>query len=205
MIGFIRDWILNIVTLVLFIVLVEMLVPTGKMKKYVSLITGIVLVIAIISPFLEIFGSKFELTDLQTANSNFLDRKEIEKDGKILEEEQMKQITDVYRKKLISQIEDGAKSVEGITGAKADIIINEDYNSGDFGEIKRVYLEVSQDGKGSSIKPVAEIEKVKVGDDESVPHEAAKPDPALVKKLEEKLAGLFNLNRDNIVISLQGG
>lgn len=157
MIEFIKQWVINIVTLVLFIVMFEMLLPTGKMKKYVGLVTSTILVIVIISPLVGLLGRNFDFTALQTLNSNALDRLQVEKESKLLEEEQLKQIVEVYRQKIIEQMEQNAKEVAGVMQVKADIIFNEDYNSKTFGEIKRAYLEIATveentGGDGSSNK-----------------------------------------------------
>ena len=202
MIEFIKDWVLNIVTLVLFIILIEMLVPSGRMKKYAGLVTGFILIIAIINPFIGLIGGKFSLTDSMAASGGFLDRVEIQKDSKLLEEAQMKQIVEVYRKKIIARLEQTAMDTAGVTGAKADVIINEDYGSENFGEIKRAYLEIEGKGDKDSVRPVTKIEKVKVGGvGETAGQEAETPDPAMVKRLEDRISGLYGVDRSNIVIS----
>jgi stage III sporulation protein AF len=198
---FIKDWVLNIVALVLFIVLIEMLVPSGRMKKYVGLVTGFILIIAIINPFIGLIGSKVNILDSLTTNSGFLDRAEIKKDSNLLKEDQMKQIVEVYRKKIIERLEQTALDTEGVTGAKADVIINEDYNADNFGEIKRAYLEIEVEGKKEEIKPVAKVDKIKVGDEIQAAETGEKPDPAVVKRLEDRVSGLYGVERDNIVIS----
>lgn len=212
MISFLKDWVINIVTLVLFIVLIEMLVPSGRLKKYVGLMTGVVLIIAIINPFVKVMGGKVDLTDVQAVDSSFLDRLEIEKDAKFYKDEQMKQIVEVYRKKIISQIEDSARKINGVSDAKADVIINEDSGSENFGEIKRAYVEVATEGKVGTIEPVARVDKVVVGEEGggegdkkgvSPPGAGGKPDDALSKEIEDKLSGLYNIDRDNIIISQQ--
>ena len=140
MIGFIKQWVVNIVALALFIVIVEMLVPAGEIKKFIRLVTGTILVIAIISPLTELYGKGIDIGGLQMSNSMDLDKLQIEKESKLLEEEQMKQTVEVYRQKITEQIELAAMEDEKVKEARADIIFNEDYNSKDFGEIKRIYL-----------------------------------------------------------------
>ena len=150
MVGFIKQWVVNIVALALFIVIVEMLVPTGEIKKFIRLVTGTILVIAIISPLTELYGKGIDIGGLQMSNSMDLDKLQIEKESKLLEEEQMKQTVEVYRQKITEQIELAAMEDEKVKEARADIIFNEDYNSKDFGEIKRIYLEVDSEEEGAA-------------------------------------------------------
>lgn len=201
MINFLKDWIMNITVLVLFIVLIEMLMPSGRMKKYAGLVTGIILIIAIINPFLKLVGSKVDLSDIQAVNGNEIDRLEIEKNSKLLEGEQMRQITEVYRKKIIKQLEDNALKSKEVAEARGDVIINEDYNSASFGEIKRAYLEITLKGENTGIKPVAKVERIKIGEGGTKEEESASLDPMLKKQLEDRIAGLFNIDKENIIIS----
>ena len=208
-IDFIKQWVINIVTLVLFIVMFEMLLPTGKMKKYVGLATGTILVIAIISPLMDLFGGDMDFTALQVINSNTLDRLQIEKDSELLEEEQMKQIVEVYRQKIIEQLEQNAQEVDGVEQAKADIIFNEDYNAKTFGEIKRAYLQItsktenSSDERDSSLdaEAVARVEKVKVGEVKKTQDGNTECDPALKKRIEDRISQVFGVKSENIIIS----
>jgi stage III sporulation protein AF len=201
MIDFIKDWVLNIVTLVIFIIIIEMLVPSGRMKKYAGLVTGFVLIIAIINPFLGLLGGKVNLTDSLSADSAFLDRAELKKNSSLLEEQQMKQIVEVYRKKIIGQLERSAMDTKGVTKAKADVIINEDYNSENFGEIKRAYLEIGVDAQRDGISPAIKVEKVRTGDGAEPADTGWKADPAIVGQLEDRISSLYGVDRGNIVIS----
>jgi hypothetical protein len=89
-----------------------------------------------------VLGKNADITAFQITNSNTLDKLQIEKDSKVLEKAQMKQIVEVYRDKIIQQIEQSAEEVEGVSRARAEVLINEDYASRDFGTIQRAYIEI---------------------------------------------------------------
>lgn len=195
---------MNIVTIAVFIVLFEILLPSGKTRKFVSLITGFILIIAIIRPFLNILGSEVKFEDFQIGNSNFLDRKEIEANSRMLGEEQMKQVIELYRKKVIGQLEQTSKEVEGVYAAKADLIINEDYTSDNFGEIKRVYIILNlNEDRTETIKPIAHVEKVNIGGDNEQRETVRKLDDKIKRDIEDRINRLFNVNKENIIISLK--
>ncbi|NLP06796.1 MAG: stage III sporulation protein AF [Clostridiaceae bacterium] len=226
MLEFVKNWTVNIVILVLFIVITEMLLPKGKMRKYANLMTGTILVIAIIEPVTGLFGKPFDFSSSQTMAASAIDRKEIEKAGMLFEEEQIKQTVRLYRKRIIEQIEHQAQEVDGVEKAKADVIINEDYNSASFGEIKRIYIEAETDaadhrdagdrdsreipaGKSSSdtedlnlIKTpgIRKIDPVKIGDRRSMP-EGTTIDKKLQEKLSERITNVFGVSREHIIIT----
>jgi len=231
MLDFIRQWVVNIVTLVLFIVIVEMLLPGGKMKKYISLVTGTILIIVIINPLTGLTAKKFDFTASQTKTSNLLEKAQIQKEGKNLEQAQLKQIVEVYRKNIIDQLEQNAEEIDGVKDARADVIINEDYQSPAFGEIKRAYISITADntknsgldtpgaqgtmgeGKGASaagtgeggigneIVPVEKVQTVKIGSTASNGQVAGKCDPKLKGLLEDRISRVFGVDKQNIVIT----
>lgn len=207
MIEFLRGWIVNIITLVMIIVLLEILVPSGKIKKFVDLVSGFILIIAIINPVIATVKKGVNLTEFQMASSNFIDKKSIEADSKILKEKQMSQITQNYRYKLIKQIEESAQGIEGIGKVKADIIINEDYNSESFGEIKRVYVTLQLKEEDQKVKPVSKIETVKIqlkeGDQKSQASAGKEVSAELKSQIEGKIQKIMDVTRDHIVITLQ--
>lgn len=206
MIGFLKNWVFNIAALVVFIVLLEIMIPSGKIKKTINLVSGFILIIAMVNPFLNYFKKGMDLKEFQITDSNFLDRREIEADSKILKEKHMKQITEVYRRKIIRQLEENTGIISGVTGIKADVIINEDYNSDAFGEIKRVYLYITLDKKQNRIKPVVKVEKVRINNDDGIQKENEdkndKIGNALEIQLEDRISKLFNLRKEDIVINV---
>lgn len=205
MIAFLRDWVVSIVTLVIFLILIEIIVPSGKTRKFVNLVSGFVLMIALINPFLKLSKTDIDLKGFQFSNSNYLSKKDIEEKSKVMNNMQMKQISAVYRENIINQLEEGVKGVKGVSDAKADVIINEDYKSKTFGEVKRVYLFIRPEENKSTIKPVKKVEKVSIGGDVKPKEEGVKINSKLESQLKERVIKFLGIERDNIVINLQEG
>ncbi|OPZ93625.1 MAG: Stage III sporulation protein AF (Spore_III_AF) [Firmicutes bacterium ADurb.Bin419] len=208
MIDFLKNWSLNIVTIVIFIVLLEMLLPSGKMKKMINLVSGLILVIVLINPVLGILEKGVDLKTYQMANSNFIDKTEIMVNSEVLKEEQTRQITNVYRNKIIDQLECTIKEVKGVFDVKADVIINEDYSSENFGEVKKVYiaLKLGSNDENEGVKPVKKIDKIRVEtkkSGESKEKSGAGIDKELKAHVEDKIEKLLNIHNENIVISLE--
>jgi stage III sporulation protein AF len=200
MIGFLREWIVGIVTLVIFLLLIEIIVPSGKTKKFVNLISGFVLMIALINPFLKFSKMDIDLKSFQFSQSNYINKKDIEQKSKVMNDKQMKQISAVYRENIIRQLEDGVKGVKGISDVKADVIINEDYKSQAFGEVKRVYLSIKPEESKDKVKPVKKVKKVSIGDDVKPKEDADKINSKLKGQIEEIVTRFLGVEKENIVI-----
>jgi stage III sporulation protein AF len=229
MLGFIKDWTVNIVMMVLFVVIVEMLLPRGRMKKYVNLLTGTILIIVIIEPLTGLFGQNFDFSAAQTAAAGNIDRREIEKASKLLEEEQLRQTTELYRRRIIEQITQSAKEVEGVKDAQADVIINEDHDSEYFGEIKRIYITVymrgnagadTKAGSNGDSKPasmdstasrkddsaregtikVDRIESIRTGGMDGDDSGSTVYDAGLERRLTERIGEIFGVETGSIIV-----
>jgi stage III sporulation protein AF len=205
MIEFLKGWVLNIVILTMFIVLLEILIPSGKIKKFIDLVSGLILIIAVINPFVGLLGKDLDLKELQISSSNFIDRKEIEANSKVLNEQHIKQITEVYRKKIIKQLEDNTKEIKGVADAKADVLIDQNYESPSFGEIKRVYLDLKLGDKEKGVKPVLRVDKVELGTKGTISEDGGEINREIKQAIETKITRTLGIQNEDIIISLQDG
>jgi len=210
MIEFLKSWVLNIVTLAILIVLLEILVPSGKLKKFVNLVSGFILIIAIINPVLGLFESGQYKIDFDTQSSFYLDKKSIEENSRVMNERQLKLTVDLYRERLIKEIEKRAGEISGNYTVKADVIINEDSGTELFGQIKKVYLTLGETDERKNIKPVNGIERIKVekigdtaGEGEDKVENSGKVDEKTAERLKESISNYLSIKKDDIVITLK--
>ncbi len=54
---FIKEWILNIIIFLLLSMIIDMLLPANNMRKYVKLVTGLLLISIIITPLFQLLSS----------------------------------------------------------------------------------------------------------------------------------------------------
>ena len=72
----------SIIVAIIFIVIIEMLLPNNANKKYIKVVSGIYLIITIINPFLKILNQDFEFklpemeNNIEATNSRGVDLKE---------------------------------------------------------------------------------------------------------------------------------
>lgn len=204
MISFLKNWALSIVTLVLFLLLVEIMMPSGSTKKFVNLVAGFILMLAIIRPVTELFTKDIRISETFYIDSSFLDRSEISRRSSKLEDEQRQQVLNLYRERLLERIEQAVMETEGVGKARADVIINEDYESGRFGEVKRVYLELYP----AFPKPADTIEVQKVEIRDKKPSEGYDCPPEIIEEIKAKIGRITNIEEHDVVVSVkeaQGG
>ncbi|NSW91349.1 MAG: stage III sporulation protein AF [Firmicutes bacterium] len=216
MLEFLKDWVLNIAVIAVLLVFIELLIPSGKTKKFVNLISGFILIITIIQPFLKFLLKGYDLNWLNAIDNSFSVITEVDVTNTEFREEQIKQIVKVYRKRLIEQIIEIAKGVEEVRDAEADVILNEDYNSQRFGEIKRVYVNIVIDNENRQgdldpiIAPVRKIDEVKINigqiEQKDTSRERDIEDKLknkIVETLEDRISRSLMIKREDIVISFK--
>ncbi|HEX2926324.1 MAG TPA: stage III sporulation protein AF [Ruminiclostridium sp.] len=212
MLDFLRSWIINIVTISIILVLFEIIVPSGKIKKIINLIAGFVLLIAVVNPFLTLKNRSFDLGQNVISDSMYLDKNELEASSKLLKDKQMKQVSEVYRDKVADSIREQAEKVEGVSEAEADIEINEDYTSDKFGEITKVNLRIKRGKKKTdsvkinSVMPVKRIDISLPSDKEKGRKSAEPPEDAESKKISEQVRQninkSFEIRKDSIIVTV---
>lgn len=58
--GFLTGWISNIVLIILFAVIVDLLIPNNSFQKYIKMVIGLLLILAILNPLLKMAGSNVD-------------------------------------------------------------------------------------------------------------------------------------------------
>ena len=205
MLSFLSSWVINIVTVSIIIVLFEMLIPNGKTKKIINLITGFILIIAIINPFLSLKTSDINIAGIALRESSYLDKKEIENSSKYMGKTQMSQITEVYKKRVCENISSQLDNMDGIEQATVSVDINENNESESFGEIQKVYITIKKGEKSEntkSIKPVIVVNKVDI----SIKKESKKAvvdfgEQKLQDSVKENINKTFQIDTKNIVVN----
>lgn len=213
MLEFLKSWIINIVTITIILILFEIIMPSGKIKKVISLIAGFILLIAVINPFFALKNKNFDLGQNVISDSMYIDKNELEASSKLLKDKQMKQVSQVYKEKVINSIQEQALKVDGVSQAKADIEINEDYSSDKFGEITRVNLQVKRGKKKSdSVKiiSVMPVEKVDISlpfikgkkNNKTVEAPVDEESKKITEQLRQTINKSFEIKNDNIIVTV---
>lgn len=75
MMSFLRQWIISICTIIIFITAVELVLPNNSMKKYSKFVLGLILIITLIKPIIQIFDKSINMdniiqSEIETFNSN---------------------------------------------------------------------------------------------------------------------------------------
>lgn len=137
MIVAITGWIKGIVIVVLFAAFLDLLLPSSSIQKFVRVIMGLFIMMAILNPVIDLIDKSFADEQMPAASNNFNNNHlavDIA-DASLSAASKREQLTrDYYVRDLIKQIRATVLSIEGVADAKVTISLEEISKQG--GEVK---------------------------------------------------------------------
>ena len=162
MADFLRNWIVNITAIIIFIMFLDTIMPNNTMKRYINVIIGILIIIAVIKPILlmkdnadSFYGNILETANYfeksgSAVNSEGISKYQKEKAILIFENNLKNEITRLVRNNTMSEYKE----------ISVDLELERNIESKDLGNIKAISVALSND-KGK----VIEVNRIKIGFD----------------------------------------
>jgi stage III sporulation protein AF len=162
---FMKGWIINIVTTMIFVAFVEVLVPGSSMRKYVNLVIGLLVMIVIISPLLHLAAGDYNIGMDILNKGHAIDLRDTELLLNSVKQQQKESITRVYREKVQRQVSEQVMHINPGSNAVAEVFIDEDHDSKSFGKILGIRVLISPGKEGQDIEDGIEVSRIKVNID----------------------------------------
>lgn len=203
----IYSWVKSIIIFLILTTIITNLLGKSTYKKYVDLITGIILVILVISPLLKIFHLQETLDYYFSANFLMAEAEDINVKFKDVEEVQMNTIFSEYKEEIKKQVVSLLEN-EDLYLVSFAITIDDNAESNTFGVLKSMnivasYVREDTKEESNAIKKI-EIDPIKIGNktssDTGLDRNFLSPEEINAKNL---LSDFYNINPDNINISIQ--
>jgi len=198
LIEFLRSWVLNIVIIIIFITITDVVLPEGNIKKYVRVIIGTFVLLTIIKPFINItdIANDFERAYIE-ANVVLNGDNELF-DKEVLSSYQNKKAIEIYESKLKDMITSAVSYKTSINKKNIDVTININKNqdSSEFGMISNISVIIDNQEKEGKIE---KIKKVRIGEEEKVIYNEAeeynfneKTSTADIRNMLSEMLGIDN-------------
>ncbi len=133
---------------IIVITIIEMLLPNGKNKKYVTFVSSMLLIIIIINPIITLFNKNLNLDDILKNEEKILATNEYASKMEYAKEKSIKETYQkVLKEDIITRLEENGYIVKNVS-----VVIDEDtYNpiqmelqiEHDDGDIEKVVIDVS--------------------------------------------------------------
>ncbi|HHY65094.1 MAG TPA: stage III sporulation protein AF [Clostridiaceae bacterium] len=177
-----KAWIITLVTITVLCSIIEKFAPEGNLNKYVRLVCGLSVTVAMAMPVLNMAKSGFDFDSMVWNDYVKLSEKELKRRIDRLMEEDSKQMLEVYRQSLINDIKGRFRADPEFSVAAADAVLYEDPNDERYCMIRTLYLKLEPSGRNST-KTI---------------------DKAKVEYIKQELTEVFAIDGNQVIIELSG-
>jgi len=137
----VKSWVVNIAAVVILMIILDLLMPEGRLRKFTQLLAGFILMFVMINPVLELFVKEPYLEGW--ADETFLLSSQVKNIAVSLQDERSKQTLELYRSMLLSDIQNRLQSYEQSQKVEVDPLINENGDSEKYGQIRRLFIKLT--------------------------------------------------------------
>lgn len=194
MIEFLRNWVEQIAITIIIVSIFELILPDGKLKKYIKIILGVYVVFCIISPFVD--NSLYSFDKLDEIDLGDYAENAISTENTTVNQESMDlRLQELYIQELENNIEAQVQEY-GYNMSKCDIDADLSSSSENPG-IHAIKLELQEKGK------ISNIESVEINISRNSNIEEAQNNDQKTAELKKSLAEYYEIDEDIIKISIK--
>lgn len=211
MIEFLGNWTKNIVYVIIFVTILEILLPNNSMRKYIRVVAGLLIMVVILTPITQLFDQNVKIQDVLSKSYVEMEQMDIKNQKEALKEEQNEMTIKLYKEKIENQMKTQLEeNVQGIdVDVKVDIFTKPKKEN--FSQIKKVEIYVDKmkphkkENKETFIEPIKRIE---IGSTDEKPTKKTQEaevtiSPEQERKIKEIILDFYNVPLENISISKQ--
>lgn len=194
MVAFIGKWILKITSIVLFFEIIQILLPTGSYKKYVSLIVGMVITIIVIAPLIQLLGGQNVLGNIGL-QINDINAKQYKTQNKYsISQAQKAQITYIYKQKIKDYVINKILMDFDVAIKDVDVDINSDYNSNNYGYINHISISIADTNTQHKNTDDIYINKIEIVSDKRVAQQLQLEHAEQIEKIKKNISNALQID-----------
>lgn len=163
MIASMNSWVRELIALLVLAGLVDFFVPAGKMRRYVKLVMGIFILLAILGPLFRVLEQPPDLQALLPVETTGLDLQAVTAQAERFRQQNEGLVAQELKRNLAAEAERLAQGLPGVVAAHAEVTITELHG---VPALTGVKLTIETD---EADQPVARVEPVRVGGEPQAP------------------------------------
>jgi len=187
-------WIKQIITVVIFTLFVDILMPSSSLQKYIKVVLGIVVMITILNPIISILKGDIVFNRTQLDVASYLDQAPIMIKTEEFKQKNLEMALELYKKKLENLIAQQVKNHTSLVVSKTDLKIDQN------GKLEKIHLILKREDSSKSNNKVEKV-SVKVDSQSSDISENLDED---LQGLKEYLSTFYEIPEANISLELEG-
>lgn len=205
MIELLRPWVINIVAIIIFVIIADIILPDGSIKRFVKVIVGLFVLLAIIQPLIYIKDIRYDFEKSYLQTSIALSQENEMQDKEVLGNFQRAKALELYEANLKDQIATAVSYKSSIDKSDIDVILDivKDQKSSEFGRLNNVQVILTSIEDKSSIE---KIKKVEIGKEEKVIYKEEQEynfnEKTSSEEIIDMLSKMLGIDRDKIQVRL---
>lgn len=199
------SWIQNITYYLLFLAVLNQLLPGKKYAKYLKLFSGMVLILLFVQPFTKTLRVDEKLARYYEEFVFQYEAGDLKQEILGMESRRLSQVIEQYEEAVAMDVSNMAKD-SGYYVADCRVSICQDKEAEAFGTVEQIFLTVSQDElPEQAVEAIRPVEPVVIGEDEA--KEAAQEDaePPEAVAFRKKVASYYDLGENHVEIQIIKG
>ncbi len=205
--GEIYEWVRNIVIYLILNTIIMNLLGSSSYKKYISIVSGMILLLIVVSPFLKLLNMDGILDYYLNSNIYQSDVSGFQKELSLMEDKQKDIVFAGFKDRIKEQVSDVLQD-GGLYLYDVEVVFNQNTESSSFGEIESMKISAGYLEDEAIPAHKINIEKIMISsnteDTEDEQSEQKLPSPEEIH-IKNRLSDFYNMKQDNINISIQGG
>lgn len=201
------EWVRNIVIFLILNTIIMNLLGNSSYKKYVSIVSGMILLLIVVSPFLKLLKMDDILDYYLNTNIFQSDMSNVQSELRLMEDKQKDVVFAGFEDTIRDQVADILLD-DGLYLHDIDLVINQDAESKSFGEIESLTINAGYlEDEGIPVSFI-HIDKISIADDKKEDNfenaninNLLSPEQIQIKK---RLSDFYKMKQDNINISIKG-
>lgn len=200
----IREWVITIISIIIFIAFVEILIPNSNYKRYINVIVGLLLMVVILTPLTKFINGEVDFESEIFKISNRLELSTAQNRINNIQYNNNEAVITLYKNEIGIQIKNHIEQNTECTVDKVSVEIEADNNSPQFGLIKNIDIILKEkindsESADKKIKPV----QINVPTEKNS-NNTVKANSILINNEEDlikkDIGNLYNISGDNINI-----
>lgn len=205
MIELLKPWVINIVAIIIFVIIADIIMPEGSIKRFVKVIVGLFVLLAIIQPLIHIKDIRYDFEKSYVETSIILSGEGDLQDKEVMGRFQKTKALEIYEANLKNQIASAVSYRKSIDKRSIEVFldINKDEESNEFGRLNNVEVILPSNKDKSQIE---KIKKVEIGKEEKVIYKEEQEynfnEKTSSEEIIDMLSKMFGIDRGKVQVKL---
>lgn len=196
------DIVKNVAIIILLTTFLDMLLPNTSMQRFIKVVMGLFVLLAIITPILDLFQADYDLTAWQLSSLPEYKVETVLAQGEKIVKLQGDQALEEYTNRLERQIEALVKLVPGVGVVSCKVIAEPIKKVGAIAKIEKAIVWVTpaeQIDSGKEVEPVDPV-RIQIGTLNDSTPTMDKFNQVVEEKIVNIIANYYNLQKEDIEI-----